>query len=290
MTRGSWRTRLPGPGVVLAASFAACAPAKNYPDPQGPRYSGTYARERATGLKVVTFNIRFSREIDRAEELFHKADHLRGADVITLQEMDAPGAERLARELGYDYVYYPSALHPRTHRDFGNAVLSRWPIESDHKLVLPHLSGLRRMSRSVTAADLRLPTGLVRVYSVHLATPAELLPQARVDQALAIAEDARGFPGAVIVAGDFNNRDLVVRVFENADFTWITRDLGATLRFFCWDHVFARGLEAPPPKGRGIVADNNGASDHLPVWVDLPLPAPKPASVRVAPAAPAANR
>ena len=135
--------------------------------------------------------------------------------------MDAPGTETLARELGYDYVYYPSALHPRTHRDFGNAVLSRWPIQSDHKLVLPHLSGLRRMARAVTAADLRLPAGLVRVYSVHLATPAELLPQARVDQALAIAEDARGFPGAVIVAGDFNNRDLVVRVFENADFTWI---------------------------------------------------------------------
>ena len=43
----------------------------------------------------------------------------------------------------------------------------------------------------------------------------------------------------------------------------------------CWDHVFARGLEAPPPRGRGVVADNNGASDHLLVWVDLPLPGPR---------------
>src|SRR4029453_1940307 len=205
LARGRWGRRLPGPAVVLAASFPAGAPAKNSPDPQGPRYSGSFARERATGLKVVTFNIRFARRIDRTEELSQKADHLRGADVIALQEMDAPGTETLARELGYDYVYYPSALHPRTHRDFGNAVLSRWPIQSDHKLVLPHLSGLRRMSRAVTAAALRRPAGLVRVYSVHLATPAELLPQARVDQALAIAEDARGFPGAVIVAGGFNN-------------------------------------------------------------------------------------
>jgi endonuclease/exonuclease/phosphatase family metal-dependent hydrolase len=251
----------------------------NYPDPEGPRYSGAYARERATGLKVVTFNIRFARRIDRALELFRKADHLHGADVIALQEMDAPGTETLARVLGYDYVYYPSALHPKTHRDFGNAVLSRWPIQSDHKRVLPHLSGLRRMARAVTAADLRLPGGLVRVYSAHLATPAELLPQGRVDQALAIAEDARGFRGPVIVAGDFNNRDLVVRVLENAGFTWVTRDLGATLRFFCWDHVFARGLDGPPPRGRGIVADNNGASDHLPVWVDLPLPVTQPTSV-----------
>jgi endonuclease/exonuclease/phosphatase family metal-dependent hydrolase len=249
--------------------------AKNYPDPHGPRYSGSYARERAAGLKVVTFNIRFARRIDRTEELFQKADHLRGADVIALQEMDAPGTETLARQLGYDYVYYPSARHAATGRDFGNAVLTRWPIQADHKLVLPHLSGLRRMARAATAADLRLPAGPVRVYSVHLATPTELLPSARADQARAITEDSRGFPGAVIVAGDFNNRDLVVRVFESADFTWITRDLGATLRFLCWDHVFARGLEAPPPKGRGIVADNNGASDHRPVWVDLPLPVPR---------------
>jgi endonuclease/exonuclease/phosphatase family metal-dependent hydrolase len=246
----------------------------NYPDLRGPRYSGSYARERATGLRVVTFNVRFGHRIDRTEGLFQKAAHLRGADVIALQEMDAPGTERLARQLGYDYVYYPSARHGATGRDFGNAVLTRWPIEADHKLVLPHLSGLRRMSRAATAADLRLPSGLMRVYCVHLGAPTEMLPRKRVDQALAIAEDARGFPGAVIVAGDFNNRDLVVRALENADFTWVTRDLGATLRFFCWDHVFARGLDSPPPKGRGIVADNNGASDHLPVWVDLPLPVP----------------
>jgi len=33
------------------------------------------------------------------------------------------------------------------------------------------------------------------------------------------------------------------------------------------------------------VTDNNGASDHLPVWVELPLPAPKPAFLQAAPAA-----
>jgi endonuclease/exonuclease/phosphatase (EEP) superfamily protein YafD len=93
-----------------------------------------------------------------------------------------------------------------------------------------------------------------------------------VDQALAIVEDARSAPGAVIVAGDFNNRDLVGRVFENAEFVWVSRDLGHTLRFFCWDHVFARGLGAPPESRRGIVVDNNGASDHLPVWAELVLP------------------
>jgi endonuclease/exonuclease/phosphatase family metal-dependent hydrolase len=218
----------------------------------------------------VTFNIRFAREIKRAEELFQRNEQLRDATVIALQEMDEAGTEELARALGYDYVYYPSALHPRTGHDFGNAVLSRAPIESDHKLILPHPTGLNRMLRAAVAADLRLPEGPLRVYSVHLGTPAEVTPQARVDQALAIAEDARNFEGPVIVAGDFNNRDLVSRVFENAGFVWVTRDLGRTLRFFRWDHVFARGLAAPIPSGRGVVTDNNGASDHLPVWADLP--------------------
>ena len=48
---------------MLAASFAACAPAKNYPDAKGPRYSGPDARERATRLKLATLNIRGERSV-----------------------------------------------------------------------------------------------------------------------------------------------------------------------------------------------------------------------------------
>jgi endonuclease/exonuclease/phosphatase family metal-dependent hydrolase len=219
---------------------------------------------------VVTFNIRFAREIDRATELFLKDPRLRDATVIALQEMDHAGTETLARALGYDYVYYPAAVHPRTGHEFGNAVLSRATITADRKLILPHKSGLNGMQRAAVAADLALAQGPVRVYSVHLGTPAEMTPAARVDQAQAIVEDATSFPGAVVVAGDFNNRDLVSRVFGNAGFVWVSRDLGGTLSFLSWDHVFARGLAAPIPAGRGIVADNNGASDHLPVWAELP--------------------
>jgi endonuclease/exonuclease/phosphatase family metal-dependent hydrolase len=256
--------------VALAASGAGCRPALNYTDAGGPRYAGAFARPHPTPVfKVVTFNIRFAREIERAEELFQTNERLRDAQVIALQEMDAAGTENLARALGYDYVYYPAVFHPTAGHDFGNAILSRLPIEADHKLILPHGSGLRGMQRVAVAADLRLGDARLRVYSVHLGTPAEVMPQSRVDQALAIVADARSAPGPVIVAGDFNNRDLVGRVFENADFQWVSRDLGHTLRFFCWDHVFVRGLGPPPDSGRGIVIDNNGASDHLPVWAEL---------------------
>jgi len=268
--------RLAG-GLLLAlggaAALAGCTPAVNYTDPRGPRYAGSFARPRPTsGLKVVTFNIRFAREIERAEELFQRNERLRDADVIALQEMDEGGTDNLARALGYDYVYYPAAFHPTAGHDFGNAILSRAPIEADHKLILPHRSGLRGLQRVAVAADLRRDGAPLRVYSVHLGTPAEVTPQARADQARAIVEDAKAAPGAVIVAGDFNSRDLVGRVFQNAGFVWVSRDLGHTLRFFCWDHVFARGLEAPAASGRGIVVDNNGASDHLPVWAELLVP------------------
>jgi endonuclease/exonuclease/phosphatase family metal-dependent hydrolase len=261
--------RLPA-ALAGSAMLAGCTPARNYTDPRGPRYAGSFARPHPTpGFKVVTFNIRFAREIERAKELFQRDEHLRDADVVALQEMDEVGTENLARALGYDYVYYPAAFHPTAGHDFGNAILSRLPIESDHKLILPHRSGLRGLQRVAVAADLRLSDTRLRVYSVHLSTPGEVTPQARVDQALAIAEDARGARGAVIVAGDFNARDLVGRVFQNAGFVWVSRDLGHTLRFFCWDHVFARGFGAPPASDRGIVVDNNGASDHLPVWAEL---------------------
>jgi endonuclease/exonuclease/phosphatase family metal-dependent hydrolase len=275
--------------LVLAAAVAGCTPAVNYTDARGPRYAGSFARPHPSGpLRVVTFNIRFAREIARAEELFQRNERLRDADVIALQEMDEAGTENIARALGYDYVYYPAVFHPQAGHDFGNAVLSRAPREADHKLILPHRSGFRGMQRVAVAVDLRVEGTPLRVYSVHLGTPAEVTPQARVDQALAIVEDARSAPGAVIVAGDFNNRDLVGRVFENAEFLWVSRDLGHTLRFFCWDHVFARGLGAPPESGRGIVVDNNGASDHLPVWAELLLPPPAAGAASAKPGSPRA--
>ena len=54
--------------------------------------------------------------------------------------MDEPGARAFADSLGFGYVYFPATLHPVTGRDFGNAVLSRFPIEDERKIVLPFLA------------------------------------------------------------------------------------------------------------------------------------------------------
>jgi endonuclease/exonuclease/phosphatase family metal-dependent hydrolase len=267
------------PRVVLSLLVAACAlsgceEARNYPDPAGPRYAGgTPSPDPDPILKVVTFNIRYAREVDRALEVFTK-DPFEGADLIALQEMDAAGTEKMARALGCAYVYYPAAFHPGGGKDFGNAVLSRWPILDDHKVLLPHRSPFRGLQRAATAATVSVRGVPTRFYSVHLEAPQGLTAGQRREQADAVVRDALGFTGPVVVAGDFNNRAVVGKVFEAAGFSWITRDLGATISWFAWDHVFVRGLRPSAPDSTGIALTNNGASNHLPVWADLRVPGP----------------
>jgi endonuclease/exonuclease/phosphatase family metal-dependent hydrolase len=259
-------------GLLVLALFAtgACSNALNYADPAGPRYEGRFAGADADpALRIVTFNIKFSREIDRAIELFQKNHDLQNPDIIALQEMNNAGVDRIARALGMSYVYYPAAFHPQGSGDFGNALLIKGTIESDHKLILPHTSRIRHMLREAVVADVVVDGIRLRAYSVHLETPFQISASDRRDQARAILQDAARYPGPVVIAGDFNSRDVVGDVFGGAGFQWVTRDAGHTISFFSWDHVFVRGLTLKAPPRKGIVLNNNGASDHLPVWAEL---------------------
>jgi endonuclease/exonuclease/phosphatase family metal-dependent hydrolase len=271
------RKRATRAALVVAAALAwSCAQARNYTDPAGPRYAGSYlpaaAAPRTGPLKVVTFNIRYAIHVDRAIVLFREREPLRDPDVVALQEMDAAGADLMARALGDAYVYYPGAFHPTGGKDFGNAVLARGPIEDDRKIILPHLSRFRQMQRIAVAATVVLRGERVRVYSLHLATQADLGSADRRDQIEAILRDARDWSGPAIVAGDFNDRDTVAKAFQAAGFEWVTRDIGPTVHVSSWDHIFARGLRLAAPGVAAAVTDNGGASDHLPAWAEL-LPA-----------------
>ncbi|PYQ14630.1 MAG: endonuclease [Acidobacteria bacterium] len=249
---------------------AACSKALNYADPSGPRYEGRFAGlDPDPALRIVTFNIKFSREIDRAIELFERNHDLQNPDIIALQEMNNAGVERIARALGMSYVYYPSAFHPQASGDFGCALLVKGPIEADHKLFLPHVGRFRHLLRAAVAADVVVDGIRLRAYSVHLETAIQISASERRDQLRAIVADADRYPGPVVIAGDFNSRDVVSEVLGGAGFQWVTRDAGHTISFFAWDHVFVRGLVLKAPPRKGIVFNNNGASDHLPVWAEL---------------------
>jgi endonuclease/exonuclease/phosphatase family metal-dependent hydrolase len=257
-------------GVVFVVLLAACAPATNYEGATQPRYAWAAppAPDPVPGLRVVTFNIRYANDVEGALAAIRADDHLRGADVIALQEMDAPGVDAIARGLGLSYVYYPAAVHPGGGKDFGNAVLVRGRILGDGKVFLPHLSRGRGMQRVAVWADVDVDGLLFRAYSLHLSADAEMSRRKRLDQVRALIAHARDLRDPVVVAGDFNDRGAVGYAFESAGYEWVSRDLPATVSWFTWDHIFARGLRLAALDRRGV-ADPRGSSDHRPVWADL---------------------
>jgi len=161
---------------IVAAGASACSTQANYVDPEGPRYAADgVAVTQDTGpwlaagpapvetIKVVSYNLRYGREIDAAIEVLAGSPELAGADVILLQEMDALGVELIAHALGCSYVYYPAALR-RSGRDFGNAVLTRGRIVEDRKVLLPHKNPINRQQRIGVRTDLELGRRTLRAY------------------------------------------------------------------------------------------------------------------------------
>jgi endonuclease/exonuclease/phosphatase family metal-dependent hydrolase len=252
----------------------------NYTDPAGPRYSGQPAQELAPAsamaeepraaaphsgrIRVASFNIAWARKMDEAIALIQADAGLAQADLLMLQEMDEHAAARVAQALGMFYVYYPATLHPRTDRNFGNALLSRWPIEDDRKLILPHTSWQLGTQRIAVLGTVRVGGERVLVVAPHLGTVVEIFPWGQRDQARTLLDAVEAF-NHVIVAGDFNTGGLS-KLFVERGFTWPTDDIGDTHHIWSFDHIFARGFI---PVGRGMVQDVGEISDHKPVWADL---------------------
>jgi endonuclease/exonuclease/phosphatase family metal-dependent hydrolase len=224
----------------------------------------TRVRTGTDTLRLVTFNIEFAVRIDSAIAVLTSEPAVRGADVIMVQEMDADGTKRLAESLGLSYVYYPAIYHLRTKRDFGNAVLSRWPIVDDGKLTLPRVSRYAGTHRIATAATLRIGDALVRVYSTHLGTLADIGAAARAEQLRAIIDDAAPYR-RVVIGGDMNAH-AVGAVARQLGYSWPTERGPHTTRLGRWDHIFLKGLASPDSGGAGTVLDVRDASDHRPVW------------------------
>ena len=254
---------------LSAALVMSCAPAINLLDPAAPRFVGQYASTVSSGtasqtIRVVTFNIKLARRIDRAIEVL-QSDSLRNADVFALEEMDNAGVDRIARALRLNYAYYPASIHPTDHKYFGPAILSRWPIEKSWKLLLPHEARFRHQRRTATGAIIRIGSQRVRVYAVHLETPVRISEAGREDQVQAVLSDASQFEGPVVVAGDFNSY-WVGPYLVRQGYRWLTSRIGSSISIFSWDHIFVRDLSPARPASAGVIQEVRGASDHHPVW------------------------
>ena len=248
---------------------------QNYEEPDSPKFEGKYtvARPKYEGkITAVSYNINFGEFIDEAIE---DLSLIPLPDLIMLQEMDEEGTDRIAQETEMDYVYYPASVH-RHQKNFGNAVLSRWPILRTQKLILPRRHPANKQMRIATKAKLDVDGTAVCVYCVH--TEVYLTTrQYRRDQIQAITGDILNAGEHVIVGGDFNtvrrtSIRRLVEYFEALGFIRASKGVGPTVKKMrvspsAADHIFTRGMSVVKA---GRQKEING-SDHYPIWVQLAL-------------------
>ncbi len=255
--------------ILAVFALVSCRAGRNYIDPIAPRWVGPVPMVPTVAtdtLRVVSFNIQYARHIDSALAVLNEPA-LRGADILLLQEMDAIGTQRIAAALGMGYVYYAAISARRTQRDFGNAILSRWPIEDDDKLILPHPAQFDGSRRIAVAATIRAGARRVRVYSTHFGTIADIGPDRRRDQLDAILRDAKTFD-QVIIGGDMNSGSVGEHATA-AGYAWPTPTLRTAPFGMHYDHFFLRGLRLTGPDAVGVIEDVRGSSDHRPIWAQI---------------------
>ena len=241
-------------------------------------YGGRFRTDRLVAtdsLRCVSYNIQFSERLDQALKDLTSISDLHQPDVIFLQEMNAQGAEFLARRLGMNYYYHPSFISPHHGDLFGNAVLSPWPLSHPHNVVLPHPNPMTENRRSALAVDVQIGEHLLRAVSVHLATM--VVDQAgRVEQLEVVRDSLLQEAGPMVLGGDFNSGTryetfLFSRVMRQAGFhearmPWTRTASGGPLDLVGYqlklDHFFFKNLEFV----RAGIADEARASDHLPIW------------------------
>lgn len=271
--------------LLLALALVAYRPMQNYEAATAPLYQGLITPGRDAPpptLKIITWNIQYAEDVPTALAELQTTPELQEADVLLLQEMDERGTAAIATALGMNYVYYPASVHSHHGRNFGNAVLARWPITASEKLLLPYQNPKNGQQRIAVRAVLAIGQTPLVVYSVHTETIWLSAPR-RQAQVAALLQRVAAEPGPVIVGGDFNTltASSVVRLTgQFAALGLYAAPAGASSSFagltFTLDHLFLRSLT---PSAAGTWSGTN-ASDHAPVWVTMPWPPPTTATPR----------
>ena len=180
--------------LLAALTLAACA--------------GTSPREAAPSrdLRVVTLNIYHDRA-DWPARLPLIVEQLRAldADVIALQEVlqteTLPNqAETIAAALGY-HVQFVSLDPQDRARRYGNALLTRWPVEAHVSTALAP----REDSRSMGWAQIRFDGQPINVYFTHLhaGQGGAAIRRQQLEDAITWIEGTAG-DAPSLVLGDFN--------------------------------------------------------------------------------------
>ncbi|MFM7521831.1 MAG: endonuclease/exonuclease/phosphatase family protein [Planctomycetota bacterium] len=199
-------------------------------------------------------------------------------DIVCLQEVD-----RLVRRSGHDdqprllaatlhgHAVYQANVAVGTG-GYGNLVLSRWPVESRHRISLRH--GVRK-PRGAQLVVLDTPEGALHVVHTHLGL-AERERQWQVQRLVghALFRSAAELP--TLLVGDFNDwRDRLAGGLAEHGFRQVTAPASRFRSFPAWlalgslDKAFVRGAVEIRQARIVRTALTREASDHLPLVVDF---------------------
>jgi len=185
-------------------------------------------------LVLVSYNIHHGAGVDGKLSLERIADVIRHADIAALQEVDnhfgqrsnfVNQAEKLANLLNMYYVYGAnldfdgSTLEGgkirNIRRQYGTAILSRYPIEFSRNYLLPKIAytNLSSEQRGLLEAQVEIRGKKLRVYCTHLANTSEeqRLLQVRAVKRIVGQAGKHGAPQgnnplstSYVLMGDFN--------------------------------------------------------------------------------------
>ena len=175
-------------------------------------------------MKFVTYNIQYGKGKDGKTDLDRIVGEIAGADIIALQEVErlwprsgnVDQVQFFAKHLtDYYQVFGPGVdLHidgstpaQNARRQFGNMLLSRYPILTSRHHLLPKYgsTGALSVQRSTVEATVQCADHLMRLYSVHLTHLSSTTRLPQVDRLLDIHFDAPAEGTAI--SGDLSNMD-----------------------------------------------------------------------------------
>lgn len=169
-------------------------------------------------MKLLTFNIRHGKGMDGQVNLnrIAKVIHESQADIVALTEVDQHFSRRsnfedqlhwLANRLKMYGIFGPALTHSPFSRarglasQYGNAILSRFPIESHHNHAL-NTYAITLERRALLEARLRVQERLITVYCTHLS----LVPYLQRKQTGQLLSYIRKCSSPLVLMGDFNTR------------------------------------------------------------------------------------
>jgi endonuclease/exonuclease/phosphatase family metal-dependent hydrolase len=248
--------------------------------------SESEAQASTADVTVATFNIHHGVGRGGRLDLGRTADVIAGlaADVVSLQEVDrawssrsefADQARSLGERLGMHLAFGAARVHNRSHHphgQYGNALLSRFPIRLSETTPLPRPRGGE--ARALLEAEMVVDGVALRCLSTHLQHRSRIERLAQVEVIKTVAADG---DGPTVLLGDLNSppRSRAVRsLMEHFVDAWREHGSGRgyTYRvgapFLRVDYV----LTTPDVQVTEVSVVRTDASDHFPLSARLRLP------------------